>query len=216
MSKSVSKLTSTANPRPLRTPKTRLTKGMRDILYRYMGDQLVERLDRTEVEATLLELVEKTNLILRDKYPEADMPVLRKYEMVRIDSCLRFTLADTGRVFGVDFHQPGVLRIEAKLADIPYRRGCYNTDVYPCDAAFESLADRWEKQMNERSLLISERKREYDGFLLACRYLEDIEAVVPLTEEIRNKLGAQSRSLTIISADVLSSIRSDFAQGAAA
>jgi hypothetical protein len=198
----------------VKAPKTRLTKGMRDTLYRYMGEELVQRLDRTEVAATLFELVEKTNVILRAKYPEEDMPVLRKYEMVRVDSCLRFTVSETGRVFGVDFSQPGILRTETKLADIPHRRGCYNMDVYPCDTAFEAVADRWAKQMNERSLLISEKKREYDGFLLASRYLEDVEAVVPLTEEIRKTLGAQTRSLTIISPDVLSSIKSDFAAAA--
>jgi hypothetical protein len=103
-----------------------------------------------------------------------------------------------------------------ELVDIPCRSGCYNCDVYPCDAAFEALADKWEKQVHSRAKLISEKEREYNSFLLACRCLENVESVVPLSEEIRKTIGAQGRSLTVINPDVLSRIKSDFAQGVAA
>lgn len=200
---------------PVKTTKTRLTKSMRETLHRYMLDGFRKRLDRTKIDKTLAALVERTNAILRVKYPEDDMPVLRKYEMVRVDYCLRFTAPDTGRVFGVRFSHPTVLPTEVKLAEIPCRSGCYNHDIYPCDTAFEALADNWEKEINERSAVIAEKEREYNSFLLACRYLEEVEAVVPLTGEIRKEIGAQGRSLTVINPDVLSRIKSDFAQGVA-
>jgi hypothetical protein len=181
-----------------------------------MCGQLLHLLDGKQADETLAALVSRANAILRAKYPEEDMPVLRKYDMVHVDSCLRFSLPESGRVFGVQFSQPNVLRTEAKLVDIPCRSGCYNRDVYACDSAFEALADKWEKQIHDRALLISEKEREHNSFLLSCRYLEDVEAVVPLTEEIRNTIGAQARSLTVINPDVLSRIKSDFAQGVAA
>jgi hypothetical protein len=203
-------------PVPVKATKTRLTKDMRETLHRYMAEEFRKRLDRSEIDRTLAALVERTNAILRAKYPEADMPVLRKYEMVRVDYCLRFTAPDTGRVFGVDYSHPTILPTEAKLADIPCRSGCYNRDVYPCDAEFEALADTWEKQIDARRTVIGNKEREYRGFVLACRYLEEVEAVVPLTEEIRKEIGAQGRCLTVINPDVLSRIKSDFAQGVAA
>jgi hypothetical protein len=57
---------------------------------------------------------------------------------------------------------------------------------------------------------------EYRGFLEACRYLEEVEQIVPLSDEVRKTIGAQSRSLTVINPDVLNRIRSDFAPEVAA
>ena len=101
---------------------------------------------------------------------------------------------------------------EPPLVDIPCLRGCYNREIYSCDKDFEALSDTWEKQTEDRRKAIYEKEQEYNGFLLACRYLEEVEAVVPLTEDIRKELGAQSRSLTVINPDVLKRIKSDFAQ----
>jgi hypothetical protein len=203
-------------PMPVKPTKTRLTKTTRDVLHRFMCEQFRARLDRVEIDKTLTSLVDNTNKLLRAKYPEADMPVLRKYKLVRVDTCLKFTVIGTERVFGVRFNQHDVLPGEISVVDIPCMKGCYSGDIYPCDAAFEALADAWEKQLSTRRTTIYDKEREYNGFLLACRYLEEVEAVVPLTEEIRKELGAHGRSLTVINPDILSRIKSDFAQGIAA
>jgi len=202
-------------PMPVKATKTRLTKDMRSTLHHFMVDEFRKRLDRTEIDKTRNALVERANAMLRAKYPEADMPVLRKYEMTRVDSCLRFTLPETGRVFQVSFNPYNLCLGDAAIVDIPCMRGCYNNEIYPCDKAFETLADKWEKQVAARQNAFTEKDAEYNGFLLACRYLEEVEAVIPLTEKIRESLGAQSRSLTVISPDVLKRIKSDFAQEAA-
>lgn len=214
--KSSAKRKPAAAPVPRKMPKKRLTKYMRDTLHRFMAAEFRKRLDKSDIDETLSALVERTNAILRAKYPEVDMPVLRKYEMVRVDYCLRFTSPENGRVFGIRFSQSEVLLTEVKLVDIPCRSGCYSHDVYPCDAAFEALAGKWEKEIENRRKVIDDKEREYNGFLLACRYLEEVEAVVPLTDEIRKEIGAQSRSLAVINSDLLDRIKSDFAQGVAA
>lgn len=59
-----------------------------------------------------------------------------------------------------------------------------------------------------------QKDREYNTFLLACRYLEEVEAVVPLTEEIRKEIGGQTRALSVINPDVLKRIADDFKQAA--
>jgi hypothetical protein len=94
--------------------------------------------------------------------------------------------------------------------------GCYSGDIFPCDKEFEALADSWEKQATARDPLINKKRTEYYSFIEACRYLEDVESVVPLSEEIRKVIGARSRNLTVISPDVLTRIKSDFAQSEAA
>lgn len=214
--KTTLKRTPTPISPPVKTPKTRLSKDMRETLHRYMVGEFRNRLDRSEIEKTRQALVERANALLRAKYPEDDMPVLRKYDMVRVDPCLKFTILDTGRVFQVSFNHSYSDLGAADLVDIPCLRGCYNHEIYPCDKEFEALADSFEKQFTDRYTLIAGKDREYRGFLAACRYLEEVDAVVPLAEEIRKELGAQSRTLTIISPDMISSIKSDFAQGVVA
>jgi hypothetical protein len=196
-----------------RTPKTRVNKTQKDILLASMKDQYESRLDGSVIAINLDELLQGTNAILRARYPEADMVIVRKHKLARIDKCLKFSRTETERMFYIQFEQTP--DIEQRLADIACYGGCYNNEVFPCDAAFEELADRREKLVAERSKLISDKVSQYHGFIEACRYLEEVEAVVPLTEEIRNKLGAQSRSLTVISPEVLSGIKADFAQGVA-
>jgi hypothetical protein len=179
-----------------------------------MVSEFDARMDDSELSETFIALVSQVNTILRAKYPEEDMPVLRKYKFVRVDTCLRFTILGTERVFGVRLQPPG--KVRGEVADIPCMGGCYNGDVYPCDKDFEILADKWTNQLDQRRLLMEKKRVEYQAFLHACRYLEDVEAVLPISEEMRKALGAQSRSLTVINPDIISRIKSDFAQGIAA
>ena len=201
-------------PAPLKTPKTRINKEMKNQLLGHMVSEFDARMDDTELSETFIALVSQVNAILRAKYPEEDMPVLRKYKVVRVDTCLRFTILGKERVFVVRLQPPGQVR--GAVADIPCISGCYNGDVYPCDKDFEILADHWTNQVERRRLLMDHSRVESRAFLHACRYLEDVEAVLPISEEMRKALGAQSRSLTVINPDIISRIKSDFAEGIAA
>jgi hypothetical protein len=192
MAKPPAKRKTAPAPMPVKTTKIRLTKDMPSTLHRFMVDEFRKRLDRREIDKTRDALVERVNIILRARYPEADMPVLRKYEMTRVDSCLRFTVLDTQRVVEVAFNPYNLHLGETALADIPCLRGCYNHEIYPCGEDFEALADKWEKQIEERRTVISNKEVEYNGFLPACRCLEEVEAVVPLTEKVRESPGAQT------------------------
>jgi hypothetical protein len=196
-------------------PKTRLNKDMKHMLLGHMEAEFEARIDDAALSETYIALLEKVNAILRAKYPEADMPVLRKYKLNRVDTCLRFTILGTERIFGIRLQPPG--KVKGDVADIPCTGGCYsNNDIFPCDKDLEILADKWTNQVEERRLLVLKKRGEYQAFLHACRYLEDVEAVLPLSDEVRRVLGAGSRSISTISPDVIERIKSDFAQGVAA
>jgi hypothetical protein len=215
-------MTKSSNPKrkpaealiPARVAKTRLNKTHKETLLGYMEKQFESRIDNTELDRTFALLLEAVNTILRAKYAEADMPTLRKYKLTRVDTCIRFSRNETGRLFYLRFE--GQADIQTRLADIACFGGCYHNDVFASDAEFEALADRWEKMCQERAQKISEKRIEYRSFLEACRYMEEVEKIVPLSDEVRKTLGAQGRSLTVINPDVLSRIKSDFAQGVAA
>ena len=201
-------------PIAVKAPKTRLNKDMKERLLEYMEREVDARIDDSAIQQTFTDLVARVNAILRAKYPEDDMPVLRKYGLNTTDRCLKFTILGSDRVFGVSLFPPG--KVNGDIADIPCRGGCYNSEIFPCDKDFEILADKWDKQRDDRKQLVASKRTEYHAFLHACRYLEDVEAVLPISEETRKALGAQSRSLSVINPDIVSRIKSDFAQGVAA
>jgi hypothetical protein len=66
-----------------------------------MEKQFECRIDDTELKETFETLLKAVNGILRAKYPEADMPTLRKYKLTRVDKCIRFSRTETERFFYV-------------------------------------------------------------------------------------------------------------------
>jgi hypothetical protein len=113
----------------------------------------------------------------------------------------------TARIHGV--HARG-----RKWRCIPCSRRCYSSDTFQATEEIERLSDQLDKQVEARQELLCQKAREYNSFLFACRYLEEVEAVVPLTEEIRKEIGGQTRTLSVINPDVLYRIAEDFKEAA--
>src|ERR1019366_9035930 len=88
-------------PVGVKAPKTRLNKDMKERLLEYMEREVDARIDDSAIQQTFTDLVARVNAILRAKYPEDDMPVLRKYGLNTTDRCLKFTILGSDRVFGV-------------------------------------------------------------------------------------------------------------------
>jgi len=84
------------------TKKTQLNKARRAIIEEYGFKHIESSIDRTRENELLQQLIGYANEAIRAKYPEADMAVLRKYEVVRTDHCLRFQFP-SGRVDGRSF-----------------------------------------------------------------------------------------------------------------
>jgi hypothetical protein len=164
-------------------------------------------LDGPEFQLTLENTIQATNAIIREEYPESDMIVLRKYEATRVDECLKFCQTDTRRVFGVIFRG---FPVKEKLADLPYRHGCYNGQIFGCDAHYEAIADKFDHAVQRRSKVLAKKKAQYGGFLEACRCVEDVEAVIPISEQMRQSIGAPSRALAALNPDIIHGIRTDF------
>ena len=94
------------------TKRTQLNNARRAIIEEYGFKHIESSIDRTRENDLLQQLVRYANEAIRAKYPEADMAVLRKYEVVRTDHCLRFQFP-SGRVDGKSFPS------DAPLADMP-------------------------------------------------------------------------------------------------
>src|SRR5262245_48786426 len=130
--------------------KTRLSNEKREGLLAWMMKQYDEKhsndLDKPQTKA-----IKAMNAVIRKKYPEADMVVLRKYSVTRQDRCLRFMDTESNQVFGFDW---GYGTISAELADLPASNGCRSDDVFPISPggreAIETLSEAREKARETR------------------------------------------------------------------
>jgi len=189
--------------------KTRLSNEKREDLLTWMMKQYDEkhatRLDKPKAKA-----VKAMNAAIRKKYPEADMVVLRKYDVTRKDRCLRFVDAETNQFFGFDWgyqHEP------EDLADVPAGRGCRSDDVFTVTPAgreaIEAMQSAREAAQSERR----QKERDYRSFLEASRFVEDVHEVVPLPEDMQRRFMSGS-PLVPVNEELVASIKSEFAVAA--
>jgi hypothetical protein len=188
------------------TSKTRLTKASREIIENYGIGHITSTLDRTAEKAQLAIILDGANAAIRAKYPETDMAVLRKYQLESTDHCLKFQFP-SGRVDGFRFPYG------SELADLPYRRGCGSSDVFPVDAAFEAAYDLYAKLKQANDKLESERCKQFRDFLAACRCVQDVMEVIRLPDDTLRRLGQGSRALVAITPDTVESLKATFAVG---
>lgn len=190
------------------TKKTKIMKAHRDIIETYGEKTIRASIDRAGETDLLETLIDGANAAIRVKYPEADMVVLRKYKLERIDYCLRFQFP-SGRVDGFSFHMRG-----NDIADMPSCRGCFSSEVFPVSEAFEQAYDEHTKVKKENDKLEAEKLSQFRSFLVACRYIEDVEEVIEFPTDIRERLGHRSTALVAVTAETVVSLKATFNQAA--
>lgn len=186
--------------------KIRLNKTSREILLAYGQEKIAGLIDRSR-EKTLYEtMLEAANRAIRAKYPEEHLVICRLYELTRTDYCLRFQFP-SGRVDGYNFAPKDA----ARICDVPSGRGCYNSDVFPMDKAFEDAYD--EHRRLERANDDEERQRvaSFRSLIEASRTLDEVLTVIDLPEDILERLGRKSTALVALTTDTLRSLKQDFA-----
>lgn len=192
--------------------KTRLSNEKRIGLLNYMMTVWKEK-NRAALQQTTIKAVAATNVAIRKKYPENDMKVLEKYNCTRKDGCLRFTILGTGQVFGVEFFpRYNVIEdIASELAPVPTGRGCSNNDVFVISEtgkkAIESFTAAKEKYNDDKA----KKRAEYRAFLDVCKYVEEVDEVVPLTEELKKRY-MSGAPLVAANPELVEQIRQEFSK----
>jgi hypothetical protein len=185
------------------TKRTQLNKARRAIIEEYGFKHIESSIDRTRENDLLQQLTRYANEAIRAKYPEAEMAVLRKYDVVRTDHCLRFQFA-SGRVDGRSFPS------DAPLADMPQHRGCYSGEVLAVSAECEQVFDAYAAEFQANYGLKNDRKRQFLDFVTASRTVEDVLEVIDLPADIRERLGHRSTALIAVSAESVFALRETF------
>ena len=185
------------------TKKTQLNKARRDIIEEYGIKHIESSIDRTRENSLLRQLIEFANEAIRAKYPEADMTVLRKYDVVRTDRCLRFQFP-SGRVDGRSFPH------DAALADMPSYSGCYSGQVFAVSAECEQAFDAYASEHAANYRIRTDKISQFTNFVTACRTVEDVMEVIDLPADIRERLGQRSTALVAVSPEAVTALRETF------
>lgn len=197
--------------------KKRLNKDHKKVILDWM---IKEKLKVDEFEeskkVTLEKLAYSVNNILREKYPESDMEVLRKYDAAKKDTCLKFTILDTGQVYAVDFSQwnshftdEAVKVFKAHLVDVPNTGSNSNNILEGTEQirdTFDSLKDDYEKYYKDRGSKIN----KYRTFVYTCKHLEDVEEIVVLPEHVRVLITEGTTALITMNSETIDDIKKDF------
>jgi hypothetical protein len=119
---------------------------------------------------------------------------------------LRFQFPST-RVDGFAFNSEDI----DKLADVACNGGCYNSDVFVVNAAFEQAYDEHATVKKANDEECSAKQRAFNALVEAAKTLDDVLAVIELPAEIQERLGRKSTALVALSPDTLKSLKNDFA-----
>ncbi len=190
------------------TKKIKLNKSHREVIQDFGVKHIASTIDRTKEQKQLAILLEGTNAAIRAKYPETDMVVLRKYKLERIDRCLKFQFPSE-RVDGFRFSD------DAKVVDMPYCRGCgYNSEVFSVSAATEKAYDEHAKLKLENDKKHQEKLNQFNAFLTACQFVDEVLDVISLPEDLRKRLGQSSTALVAVTPETLKSLKATFKKAA--
>jgi hypothetical protein len=186
--------------------KTRLNNGMRDCIIKYMVDFFEANNSPEEIDVARIEAVNLVNKIVRERFPEKDMVVLRKYNLTRKDSCVSFATDEETRRFFTIYLQ------EAKdnLEDVPHREYCREI-TYSVTLEQAEILEKFENIKQQKEEEFRQKYREYCSFVRACKTVEDITSVIELPQDILDKLGARQTALVAVSEEKKEELKNFFA-----
>ena len=190
--------------------KTRLNRHQRQLLRDYGNRKIAEQIDRTrEIELYNI-MLSKANEAIRAKYPETDMAIIRKYNLERVDRCLRFQFPN-GRVDGFSF------ACEQPVFDLPHNRGChYGSDVFVVDADFEAAFDEHAKVHVANITAKSDQQADFAVVIDTAVYVDDVLEIIPVPDDIRRQLLKGSTALIALSPELVDRVKANFTAAVAA
>ena len=197
--------------------KKKLNKYSRSVIIEWMcKEKINENEGQEEILAAYNNVISLINPILTSKYPLEDMVVLRKYNLIRKDVCLKFNVIrnDNGLVFGIDFRWDfgdSFKELSNKdLAEIPYSGGCNNSIVFDGTEELLTAINLFKELYVNRYDVNMKKAAKYRSFVNTCKYLEEVEEVVALPEDMRVRITGESTAITVMNPELINSLKEEF------
>lgn len=179
---------------------TRLTKSLRQEMYRFVSRQIDPQEERKALEAARKKAAPLVRSVVEKKYPPVDMEVLKKYHKANIDDCIKVVCTRE------DKNTPLMFRFEDDagplVADMTYSRPPYDTPLktYEAVVAFSKAEDAYEEA--KKAI-----QNDYYALIFGSRTLEAVAKVWPDAEKFR----PVKANLPAIGEDAIKRIEADIA-----
>lgn len=186
--------------------KTRLNQHHRGLLRTFANKGIAcphEQKIRDKAYAKAAKLVSEG---ASKKFPAADMSILAKYSVAEPDTCLRGGTPD-GRFIVFNFDDADPLMPVLPIASCGSRPFAWNIATVEAVESFDKAQHALKKAR-------AEKLEKYRALIMAARTFEEVVAVWPATETLREQIAHQSTALVALSNDVAQFIRTDNAGAA--
>ncbi|HVJ31609.1 MAG TPA: hypothetical protein VND94_00720 [Terriglobia bacterium] len=180
--------------------KTRLTQWLRDKMLDKAKEQMVVTKEKAALDKAYAKCAPLVRKVVIAKFPVSDMDILAKYDLIRIDECIKLRLT-AGGIVGFNFEQADAVRV-------PHHYGC-GSRIYEADEKLTKAHEDWSAAKDALDAAIAAKTADYRALISGSRYLEEIEAVWPGASFIRPLIG---RNLpATLSPDIIARVTADVA-----
>ncbi len=185
------------------TPKNkRLSENNRNALLRLAAKRIEETTDAAELDVAYKVAAKAITDATAKTYPPKDMAVLAKYGCVENDSCIYFT--GSNGAYGQFF-----FRSADKGPQRPRLRNCNNRNPFLLDDEGSEAVTRYQELLETHKASLKQRQNDFSALIATAASFNELAAIWPAAEELRESIVGAGTSLLVMNADVISRIKAD-------
>lgn len=192
------------------TPKRnkRLSQGDRDSLISFAKKIVEQSEDKTAIDAAYTAAASAVRAVVEAQFPPKDMKVLVKYKAAHADSCI-YTSRGYGDRDQFCFRKDDVAPL------CPSSGGCYSRTFMLEGAALEAF-DAYKAAEKARKESVERRLSDYRALIGSVSSFNDVAAVWPEVEALREVIVGSGSALVVLNNDVIERIKRESAERLAA
>lgn len=178
--------------------KTRLNMRKRERLVTFARENIPSN-PHTEPKVKAKEKAEGLlREAIKNAFPEEDLKVLRKYGMLYNTHLLQFTELDSKCVRSFWFEE-----------QVQVPSGSTARGLFPVDKETMEAIQAYDKEENLEETFSNQRMRDYRALINTSRTFEDVAAVWPTAEKLREELCGTQNSVVALSSEIIERIQKD-------
>ncbi|OXE37460.1 MAG: hypothetical protein CGW95_01545 [Phenylobacterium zucineum] len=183
-----------------------MNAGHRDALKALADKLIAQTADRAELDTTYAKAAKAVSDHMKRRYPPADMAVLEKYGQAHVDRCVYVSTGGSN-------YQRFEFRADDALAALRpgSRNSCnHRTPLLLTDDEDTALT-AYNKASRAREAEIKQRRDDFYTLINSALTYEELVAVWPAADALREQILGTSRAIAVMSAEVVARIRADAA-----
>lgn len=181
----------------------RLSQTNRDALIRFAYKRIDETATAPELDAAYTSAANAIGAAIVAKYPKKDMEVLKRYSVAQQDLCVYFSGA------GAQYGQFEYRKDDTSAPFTPRSRYCNERTPYILDEAGTEAVVGYLAMLEKRNADKKQRYNDFRSLITTVASFNELAAVWPACEELRERIVGAGTSLLVMNDDVMARIKAD-------